>query len=240
MQAGGDAGDDGLRELVGERLDERVALPAVAAAHAAQVPVELAARDEVGERVLLDAGGAPVGDELVVRRPPAAASREARASRAGAPARASCSSCRRTRCDRARGPGARPRRRGRSGTRRRSRPRSRSAPRSRSQAISASAPLAAEHDAGGLLVRGRHDHGVGRGPRRARRRACPLVDPDRHDLEAGARRRCPVVEGAGSSIADPLAPAATSALADERQPLRVADVTTMRSGSATTPRTRPR
>ena len=56
-----------LRELVGECADERVALLAVAGAHAAQVAVELAARDEVGERVLLDAGGAAVGDELRVR-----------------------------------------------------------------------------------------------------------------------------------------------------------------------------
>ena len=66
MQAGGDAGDHGLRELIGECADERVALLAVASAHAAQVPVELAAREEIRERVLLDAGGSAVGDELGV------------------------------------------------------------------------------------------------------------------------------------------------------------------------------
>ena len=65
VQPGGDAADGGLRERVGERLDERVAPCAVAGAHAAQVAVELAAGEEVGERVLLDAGGSAVGEELL-------------------------------------------------------------------------------------------------------------------------------------------------------------------------------
>jgi hypothetical protein len=56
VQAGGDAADHGLGEGVGERLDQRGAARPVAGPHPAQVPVELTAGEEVGERVLLDAG----------------------------------------------------------------------------------------------------------------------------------------------------------------------------------------
>ena len=55
----------GLGELVGERLHERVAAGAVAAAHAAQVAVELAALEEVRERLLADPLGAHVGQVLL-------------------------------------------------------------------------------------------------------------------------------------------------------------------------------
>ena len=65
VQAGGDALDRGVRELVGERLHERVAAGAVAAAHAAQVAVELAALEEVRERLLADPLGAHVGQVLL-------------------------------------------------------------------------------------------------------------------------------------------------------------------------------
>ena len=50
---------------VRERLDQRVAARAVARAHAAQVAVELAAGDEVRERVLLDPRRALVGEVLL-------------------------------------------------------------------------------------------------------------------------------------------------------------------------------
>jgi hypothetical protein len=66
MQPGGDTMDSGLRERLGERLDEGVTPAAVADSHAPQVAVQLAASQEVGERVLLDAGGSPVGEELLV------------------------------------------------------------------------------------------------------------------------------------------------------------------------------
>ena len=65
VQPGGDAADGGVRERFGERLDERIAPVAVAGSHPAQVAVELAAGQEVGECVLLDAGGAPVGEQLL-------------------------------------------------------------------------------------------------------------------------------------------------------------------------------
>ncbi len=39
---------------------------AVAGSHAAQVAVELAAAQEVGERVLFDPGGAAVGEQLLM------------------------------------------------------------------------------------------------------------------------------------------------------------------------------
>jgi hypothetical protein len=66
VQAGGDAADHGLGEGVGERLDQRGAARPVTGSHPAQVPVELTAGEEVGERVLLDAGGAQVGQALLV------------------------------------------------------------------------------------------------------------------------------------------------------------------------------
>jgi hypothetical protein len=55
VQPGRDAADGGFGERFDERLNERVASCAVAGSHAAQVAVELAAGEEVGERVLLAA-----------------------------------------------------------------------------------------------------------------------------------------------------------------------------------------
>ena len=64
MEAGGDAGDSRLGEVCGERGVEGVAAAAVGGAHAAEVPVELAAVEKVGERELLETGGALVGEHL--------------------------------------------------------------------------------------------------------------------------------------------------------------------------------
>ena len=66
MEPGGSIADSGVSERRGESIDERVAAAAVASSHAAQVAVELAAGQEVGKRVLLDAGGTAVGEELLV------------------------------------------------------------------------------------------------------------------------------------------------------------------------------
>ncbi len=65
VQPGSDAADSGFWQGFGERVDERVTAIAVAGSHAAQVTVRLATGQEVGERVLLDAGGAAVGEELL-------------------------------------------------------------------------------------------------------------------------------------------------------------------------------
>ena len=65
MQPGRDAVDRGVRERLRERLDERVAPRAVAHPHAAQVAVELAALEEVGERELVHARGPAVGEHLL-------------------------------------------------------------------------------------------------------------------------------------------------------------------------------
>ena len=84
--------------------EQRVAAAAVDRAHPAQVAVELAAGEEVGEGQLVDHGRAAVGEQLGLgdrRRRGAAAGR---ASRAAAPAPASCWPCRR----RATWSGARP------------------------------------------------------------------------------------------------------------------------------------
>jgi hypothetical protein len=66
VQPGGDAADGGFGERFGERLNECVASRAVARSHAPQVAVELAAGQEVGERMLLDPGGSAVGEELLM------------------------------------------------------------------------------------------------------------------------------------------------------------------------------
>ena len=65
MQSGGDAASVGVRECVGERIEERIAAGTVAGSHAAQVAVEFASGQEVGEGVLLDARSAPVGKQLL-------------------------------------------------------------------------------------------------------------------------------------------------------------------------------
>ena len=66
VEARGDPVDGRLWERVGQGLDERLATGAVAQAHPAQVAVEVARRQEVGECQLLDPGGAPIGQELLV------------------------------------------------------------------------------------------------------------------------------------------------------------------------------
>ena len=65
VQPGGDPADSGFGERCGERLNERVTPAVVVGSHAPQVAVEFAAGQEVGECVLLDSGGPPVGDELL-------------------------------------------------------------------------------------------------------------------------------------------------------------------------------
>ena len=67
VQAGGDPADGGLGERVGECGDHDVASCVVAGPHAAQVTVELATREEVGERELVDSLAALVGQALRVR-----------------------------------------------------------------------------------------------------------------------------------------------------------------------------
>ena len=200
--------------------DERVALLAVAGAHAAQVAVELAARDEVGERVLLDAA---LRGRRRASRPSRlrAARRERRASRDAAPARASCSSCRRRRSAPARAPAALRRPRGRSDTRRRSRPRSRRAALAQ-PGDQRRAPLAAEHDAGRLLMRRGDDHGVGRSAP-ARRLGCRR----RRRRRAGPRGRRPVTMPGRRGCSDPpspirFAPPAARARQTSARPWRVA------------------
>jgi hypothetical protein len=61
VQAGGDAAHERVGQLVGQRPDERVTAAAVLGPLAAQVAVELAAGEEVGEGVRLDAIGLAVG-----------------------------------------------------------------------------------------------------------------------------------------------------------------------------------
>ena len=57
MQPGRDAFHSSVWERFGSCVDERVARAPVAGSHATEVAVELAAGEEVGERVLFDAGG---------------------------------------------------------------------------------------------------------------------------------------------------------------------------------------
>ena len=64
VKAGGHAADGGLWERVGESVDSRIPAGPVAGAHAPEVAVQLAAGQEVGEGVLLDAGGPAVGELL--------------------------------------------------------------------------------------------------------------------------------------------------------------------------------
>ena len=66
VQPGGDAAHRGFGERFGRARRRARHGGAVAGSHAAQVAVELAAGQEVGERVLLDAGGPSVGEELLV------------------------------------------------------------------------------------------------------------------------------------------------------------------------------
>ena len=66
VQPGRDAFHSSVWERFGKRVDERVAPAPVAGSHATEVAVELAAGQEVGERVLFDAGGPAVGEELLV------------------------------------------------------------------------------------------------------------------------------------------------------------------------------
>lgn len=66
MQTRRDAVDLGIGHRVGEPVDEQVTPRAVAQAHPTQVPVELAARDEAGEGMLLDAGAALLGEGLLL------------------------------------------------------------------------------------------------------------------------------------------------------------------------------
>jgi hypothetical protein len=61
VKPGGDAVHGRFRELAGTRGDEQVAPSAAAGAHPAHVAVELAAREEVRERVLVDPRRAAVG-----------------------------------------------------------------------------------------------------------------------------------------------------------------------------------
>ena len=66
VQAGGDAADGRLGEGVGQRRHEGLAAARVAKAHPPQVAVEVAARQELGERDLLDPGRPAVGQELLL------------------------------------------------------------------------------------------------------------------------------------------------------------------------------
>jgi hypothetical protein len=66
VKPGGDAAHLRFREIVGKHLDEQVAPPVVASAHAAQVAVELAARQEIPKGELNDARRAAVGQVLLV------------------------------------------------------------------------------------------------------------------------------------------------------------------------------
>ena len=66
MQPGGDTINSGFRERCGKRRSECVTPAAVAGSHAPQMAVEFAAVQEVGERELLDSGGPPIGEELLM------------------------------------------------------------------------------------------------------------------------------------------------------------------------------
>jgi hypothetical protein len=65
VQARGHPADGGLGERVCERVDQRVTASPVAGAHATQVAIQLAAGQRVGERVLLDARGPAIGEDLL-------------------------------------------------------------------------------------------------------------------------------------------------------------------------------
>ena len=231
-----------LGQVLGERGDERVAARAVAAARAAQVAVDLAAREQVGERGLVEDRRAAVGAVLLVGEVAARASSGTTSQ--PEPQRRRERLARRARVDargRARGPAARRPGRGRSGTRRRSRPRRRAASCSRAHATSAARRSGASTTPVGNWCAG--ETTTASTSPRARRRRCPsLVDRDGHRLEA---RAC--------SIAAPLpAPARVldrdppGAVPAQRPPQRPGSPwyrpphTTTRSGSASTPRVRPR
>ena len=221
VQAGGDARDDSLGELTRERLHHRVALPAVARTHAAQVPVELASRDEIGECVLLDARCSAVADQLVLR--------DALEQYGGhdEPAQAERGRerlARRARIDHVLGrePLQRP-----DGSavvavlgvvvvldRHRA---------VRAQPVhEGQPPLAAEHDTGRLLMGGSDDHGVRRQPGELVHAEAVRIDADRNRLEAGAGDDCLIVEVAGVLHPDTAGAPGGQGPAHESEPLRVA------------------
>ena len=68
MQARRDPLDLCARQRLAQRCNKRIAARPVADAHPAQVTIELATLDEVGQGTLLDPAGAAVGEMLLERQ----------------------------------------------------------------------------------------------------------------------------------------------------------------------------
>ena len=94
VEPGGQAGEPHRGGVPGERVDQRGAAAGVAGPHPAQVAVEAAGLHQQGERELVEAGGAAVGEVLLLGQRLGERGRGEHPADPDASARATCSPCR--------------------------------------------------------------------------------------------------------------------------------------------------